>query len=178
MSKLTLPDGATYETGADAPVLKAWDGETVQGVVVKSDDERKFTLMVAYPADSPDVGVARDGFQDFASADAVEKACWSYMEKSRQIGAFHMDGTEGIGTLVENYVYRGPDWPIKAADGSEQVVKAGDWLWGVKWSDDGWNLIKSGEATGASPQGGGSRRAPSPADIQRVAARVVNGARQ
>jgi hypothetical protein len=173
MSKLTLPDGAVYEPGASAPVTKAWDGETVKGVVIKSDDERKFTLMVAYPADSADVGVARDGFQDFASPAEVEKACWSYMEKSRAIGAFHMDGTEGIGTLVENYVYRGPDWAIEAADGSNQVIKSGDWLWGVKWSDDGWNLIKSGEATGASPQGGGSRRAPNPADVARVKNRVA-----
>jgi hypothetical protein len=167
MSKLTLPDGAVYETAA-GKVAKTWDGETVKGVVVKSDDERKFTLMVAYPADSADVGIARDGFQDFASADAVEKACWSYMEKSRAIGAFHMDGTEGLGTLVENYVYRGPDWAIKAADGTEQVIKSGDWLWGVKWSDDGWNLIKSGEVTGASPQGAATRRAPNPADVAKV----------
>jgi hypothetical protein len=168
MSKLTLPDGAVYETGADAPVFKAWDGETVKGVVIKSDDERKYTLMVAYPADSADVAKARDGFQDFASPAEVEKACWSYMEKSREIGAFHMDGTEGFGTLVENYIYRGPDWELEAADGTTQVIKAGDWLWGVRWSDDGWGLIKSGEAKGASPQGGAKRRAASPADVARI----------
>lgn len=168
MSKLTLPDGTVYETGADAPVVKTWDGESVKGVVIKSDDTRQYTLMVAYPADSADVAKARDGFQDFASPAEVEKACWGYMEKSRQIGAFHMDGTEGMGTLVENYIYRGPDWGIEAADGTTQVIKSGDWLWGVKWSDDGWNLIKSGEATGASPQGGAKRRVPSPADVAKV----------
>src|SRR6185312_9981741 len=125
MSKLTLPDGTVYETGADAPVTKTtWDGESVRGVVVKSDDERKYTLMVAYPADSADVAKARDGFQDFASPAEVEKACWSYMEKSREVGAMHADGTEGFGTLVENYIYRGPDWVIKAVDGSEQTIKA------------------------------------------------------
>jgi len=173
MSKLTMPDGAVYETAGGSAEKSYWDGETVKGVVVKSDDERKFTLMVAYPANSADVGVARDGFQDFASPDAVEKACWSYMEKSRQIGGFHQDGTEGLGTLVENYVYRGPDWAIKAADGSEQVVKSGDWLWGVRWGDEGWDMIKSGEGRGASPQGGASRRSPNPADV----AKVVNRGR-
>ena len=172
MSKLTLPDGATYETGSAEKSY--WDGETVKGVVVKSDDERKFTLMVAYPANSADVGIARDGFQDFASPDAVEQACWSYMEKSRQIGGFHQDGTEGLGTLVENYVYRGPDWAIKAADGTDQVVKAGDWLWGVKWGDDGWNMIKSGEGCGASPQGAATRRTPNPTDV----AKVINRGRK
>jgi Putative phage serine protease XkdF len=173
MSKLTLPDGAVYETAGGQAEKSYWDGETVKGVVVKSDDARQFTLMVAYPANSADVSVARDGFQDFASTEAVEKACWSYMEKSRQIGGFHQDGTEGLGTLVENYVYRGPDWAIKAVDGTEQVIKAGDWLWGVRWGDEGWNMIKSGEGRGASPQGGASRRAPSPADV----AKVVNRGR-
>src|SRR5579872_1075510 len=167
MFELKLPDGATYRGDSQA-AAKTWDGETVKGIVVKSDDERRFTLMVAYPADSADVGVARDGFQDFASKAAVENACWSYMLKSRQVGAFHQDGTEGTGELVENYIYRGPDWNITAADGSEQVIKAGDWLWGVRWSEDGWNLIKSGEARGASMQGGAKRRVPSPADVARV----------
>jgi hypothetical protein len=172
MSELRLPDGAVYVTGKDSAGKSYWDGETVKGVVVKSDDERKYTLMVAYPADSPDVGRARDGFQDFATAAEVEKACWSYMEKSRQIGAFHQDGTEGHGTLVENYIYRGPDWLLKAADDTEQVIKSGDWLWGVRWSDDGWNAIKSGEARGASMQGEVRRRTPSPADVAKAKERA------
>lgn len=168
MFELRLPDGAVYQGDGAGSAVKTWDGETVMGVVIKSDDARKFTLMVAYPANSADVGVARDGFQDFASADAVEKACWSYMEKSREIGAFHQDGTEGFGTLVENYIYRGPDWELTAADGTSQVIKSGDWLWGVRWGDDGWNMIKSGEARGASPQGAARRRTPSPADVAKV----------
>jgi hypothetical protein len=165
-----MPDGAVYET-ADVPARKSWDGETVKGIVVKSDDERRYTLTVAYPADSADVGVARDGFQDFAAAEAVEKAAWSFMKNGGHIGAFHQDGTEGFGDLVESYVYRGPDWAIKAADDTEQVVKAGDWLIGTVWSEDGWNLIKSGEANGVSMQGGAKRRAPSPADVARVKGR-------
>lgn len=172
MSRLTLPDGAVYDTGPGSAGPSYWDGESVKGVVVKSDDERKFTLMVAYPAHSPDVGRARDGFQDFATAAEVEKACWSYMEKSREIGAFHQDGTEGFGTLVENYIYRGPDWALKAADGTEQVIKDGDWLWGVRWTDDGWNAIKSGEAKGASMQGQVRRRTPSPADVAKAKERA------
>jgi hypothetical protein len=168
MSKLTLPDGAVYETGAQQGAVKTWDGETVKGVVVKSDDAQRYTLTVAYPVDSPDVGVARDGFQDFASKTEVEKAAWSFMRNGGAIGAYHQDGTEGTGQLVESYVWRGPDWAIEAADGSTQVVKSGDWLIGTVWSEDGWNLIKSGEATGASPQGGAGRRTPNPADVARV----------
>ena len=178
MFELKLPDGAVYTSSQDGNTQKTWDGETVKGVVVKSDDERRYTLTVAYPADMPDVGVASDGFQDFASKAAVENAAWAFMRNGGKIGAFHQDGTEGFGDLVESYVYRGPDWPIEAANGSTQVVKAGDWLIGTVWSEDGWNLIKSGEIGGVSMQGGAKRRTPSPADVQRVAARVVDGARQ
>lgn len=149
--------------------MSRWDGETVKGVVVKSDEEIRYTLTVAYPADSPDVAKARDGFQDFASAAAVEKAAWSFMDH-REIGGFHQDGTEGAGKLVESYIYRGPDWPVEAADGSTQVIKSGDWLIGVIWTPEAWNDFKTGEATGVSMQGGAVRKNPSPNDVARVVA--------
>lgn len=173
MFKLTLPDGSTYE-GDETAVKSYWDGETVKGVVVKSEDETRYTLTVAYPADSPDTAVARDGFQDFASPETVEKAAWNYMRNAigngGEIGAFHADGTEGSGQLVESYVYRGPDWPIVAADGSTQVIKSGDWLIGTIWSEEAYSRFKTGEATGVSVQGDAVRRTPSPADIARVVA--------
>ncbi len=175
MGIFRLPDGATYETGGDS-APSYWDGETVKGVVVKSDDERRYTLTVAYPADSPDTAVARDGFQDFASPEAVEKAAWAFMQNGGEIGAFHADGTGGTGRLVESYVYRGPDWSIEAADGTTQVIKAGDWLIGTIWTPNAWDLFKSGEATGVSMQGGATRRTPSPNDVARVvAARASRG---
>jgi hypothetical protein len=175
LSKLTLPDGAVYETSADAE-KSYWDGETVKGVVVKANDETRYTLTVAYPADSPDAAVARDGFQDFASKEAVEKAAWAFMRNGGEIGAWHEDGTGGTGQLVESYIWRGPDWPIEAADGTTQVVKAGDWLIGTIWTPEAWTAIKSGEATGVSMQGGATRRVPTPLDMARaVAARNARG---
>ena len=170
-----MPDGAVYVTADPGRTFTAWDGETVKGVLVaKSDDERKYTLTVAYPADSPDVSRARDGFQDFASVGAVEKAAWSYMEKARNVGLMHAEGTDGAGTVVESYIYRGPDWHIQAPNGSDQVIKAGDWLIGIKWGQDAWNMIKSGEIGGVSMQGAAERRTPSPADIARVKANARN----
>lgn len=165
-----MPDGAIYRPGG--VVVKTWDGETVKGVVVKSVDEQKYTLQVAYPADSPDIGRARDGFQDFATAAEVEKAAWSYMEKARNIGLMHAEGTDGAGSVVESYIYRGPDWAIAAANGSEQMVKSGDWLIGIRWGDDAWNMIKSGEIGGVSMQGMVSRRNPSPADVAKAKERA------
>jgi len=168
-SELRLPDGAVYRVeGGGGNAAKTWDGETVKGVVVKSEDERQYTLQVAYPADSADIGTARDGFRDFASAEAVEKAAWSYMEKARNVGLMHAEGTDGAGSVVESYVYRGPDWALKAADGSDQVVKAGDWMIGIRWGDAAWNMIKSGEIGGVSMQGAAKRRTPSPADVAKV----------
>lgn len=136
--------------------------------VVKSSEERRFTLGVAYGADLPDVGKAADGFRDFAGPEAVEQAAWSYLRKGGGVGLHHQDGTEGHGHVVESYVYRGPDWVVEAPDGSTQIVKAGDWLLGVVWEPETWQAIKSGQITGYSPQGSARRREPSPEAIARL----------
>lgn len=161
MGKLTLPDGTVYDTGADAEDTYLWDGRSVKGIVVKSEDERRFTLTVAYPADKADVAVAADGHLDFASKAAVEDAAWGYMAKYRDVGAHHQEGTSGSGQLVESYIYRGPDWAIKSGD-SEIVIKSGDWLMGTIWPPEQWEKWKTGEYGGMSPQGGAKRRTPSP----------------
>src|SRR5215469_3119171 len=153
--KLTV----TYET---AP---AWDGQGVAGQLVKAAPERRYTLMVAYPANKCDVAVAKDGYQDFAGEDAVEDAAWNYMIKSRGIGLWHEDGTDGAGEVVESYIYRGPDWVIKAADGSEHVIKAGDWLMGVRWTPEAWADVLSGKINGLSMQGSALREEADPADL-------------
>lgn len=160
MGKLTLPDGTVYDTGADAEGTYLWDGATVKGVLIKSEDERRYTLTVAYPADKADVAVAADGHLDFASKSAVEDAAWGYMTNYRDVGMHHADGTSGAGQLVESYIYRGPDWVIKSGD-DEIVIKAGDWLMGTIWPPDTWQKWKTGELGGMSPQGGAKRRTPS-----------------
>jgi hypothetical protein len=88
------------------------------------------------------------------------KAAWEFM-KSPAIGLWHEDGTDGAGHVVESYVYRGPDWVIKAGD-AEHTVQAGDWLLGIRWSEETWPLVKSGKIGGVSPQGRARRRTPSP----------------
>ena len=148
----------SVEPAASAP---AWDGNGVAGMVVKSEDERRYTLTVAYPADKADTAVAADGFQDFAGKQAVEDAAWSYLTKSPAVGLWHKDGTDGAGSVVESYIYRGPDWTVKAADGSEHVVKAGDWLLGIQWTAETWPLVKEGRIGGVSMQGKAARRVPS-----------------
>lgn len=146
------------EPAAAAP---AWDGNSVAGMVVKSEAARRYTLTVAYPADKPDTAVAADGYRDFASKAAVEDAAWEYLTKSPKVGLWHKDGTDGAGTVVESYIYRGPDWAVKAADGTEHVVKAGDWLLGIQWTPETWAKVEAGEIGGVSMQGSAARRVPS-----------------
>lgn len=164
----TRPDGTvtTIET-SDTVAKSRWDGETISVRVLKADDERRYTLDVAYPADKADVAVALDKHRDFASKAVVEDAAWNYMRDYRQVGMCHTPeqaasvGTEllqqGAAELVESYIYRGPDWRV--AD--DVVVKAGDWLVGFVWTPQAWDLIKSGKINGVSVEGGAKRRKPS-----------------
>lgn len=149
-------------------MAEQWDGTGVAGAVLKTEDERRYTLTVAYPANKADASVAADGYRDFAGPQAVEDACWAYTTKSRQVGLWHADGTDGAGDVVESYIYRGPDWEIEAADGSTQVVKAGDWLLGIRWSEQTWPLVKQGLIGGVSMQGTASRRVPSAEAVEQL----------
>lgn len=147
------------EPRAPAPT----DGTGVAGLLVKAVEERRYTLVVAYPADKPDAEIAADGFRDFARKAVVEDAAWSYLTKSPNVGRWHADGTDGSGQVVESYIYRGPDWTVTAADGSTHVVKSGDWLMGIVWTPQSWDDVKSGRIGGVSMQGSAVRR-PASAD--------------
>lgn len=124
-------------------------------IIAKSVEEQRYILTVAYAADLPDVMKARDGHIDFASKAVVEQACWNFMAKGCPVGAFHAPGTTDLqlAEVVENYIYRGPDWVIKATDGTEQCVKEGDWMLGMILSSDAWDAYKEGIFGGVSPQG-------------------------
>ncbi len=139
----------------------AWDGVGVAGLVVKAESEQRYTLTVAYPANKADAAVAADGYKDFASKAAVEDAAWSYLTKSPVVGLWHADGTDGAGQVVESYIYRGPDWTVKAADGTEHTVTAGDWLLGIQWDQASYEDVKAGRIGGVSMQGKAARRVPS-----------------
>lgn len=158
--KVTVEDGSERVTieGGHAKAVADWDRETVTGVLVKAVPDRRYTLTVAYPADKADTAVAADGHRDFASKEAVEQAAWDYLANSPKVGLAHKDGTDGAGKVVESYVYRGPDWTV-AAGGGEHVVKAGDWMLGIVWSEQTWPDVLAGKIGGVSMQGSARRRA-------------------
>lgn len=112
------------------------------------DTARRYTLGLVYKAD------ALDAHGEFMTAEDIENAAWDYAINSREVGCFHVDGTGGNGTVVESYIYRGPDWVITSIDGRTTVtISAGDWLMGVIWSIPAWQLILSGRINGLSMQG-------------------------
>jgi hypothetical protein len=131
------------------------------GPVLKAEAERQFTLCLAWPVLKPDVAKAQDGRRDYARADVIEVTAWAWMAKSRSVGLYHRDGTEGHGTVVESYIYRGPDWQATP----DTLIKAGDWIIGTIWDDVGWALWKTNLVNGMSPLGTAQRRPADPALI-------------
>jgi hypothetical protein len=125
--------------------------------VIKAVAPLQYTLALAYPAGSLDKGVARDGFRDFAGAEAVRDAAWDYLEKCRDVGVLHADGTSGAGRVVESFLWPdgAPDWQA-----GDQLIKSGDWLIGTVWGDRTWAEIEAERLRGVSPQGSARRRRP------------------
>lgn len=123
-----------------------------------AETEDRFVLGIAYQAGkNPMIKRGADGFRDWATSREIELACHNFMKANgRRVGLFHVDGTDdaGYATVVENYIYRGPDWTL--ADG--QIVKSGDWVLGAELDPVAWQLVKDGKITGWSPQGRARRR--------------------
>lgn len=113
-----------------------------------------YALGLSYPADR------NDGHHEFMKSQTVQKAAWDFLRTGSQIGLHHLDGTVGHAQVVESYIYRGPDWVTTAADGTTQVIKAGDWMLGVQFDAATWPLVMSGQVNGWSIQGVGRRRKP------------------
>ena len=147
----------------DADEPSAVDTPYAECLVVKSVEERRFTLGVAYPAMKPDATKAADGHRDFVSPEVLEKTAHEWLRKYQDVNLFHQDDTSGHFTPAESYIYRGPDWTVTSpVDGSEYVIKAGDWMLGGYWDDYGWELVKAGLVNGWSPEGTARRSKPSP----------------
>lgn len=116
-------------------------------------EEQRYVLGIAYQAGrDPRIRKGMDGGRDYFTEAELEKAAHSFMRNGADSGLYHEDGTRA-GTVVESYIYRGPDWPATGPDGAVTVVKSGDWLVGAILDERSWQLYKRGELTGWSPQG-------------------------
>jgi hypothetical protein len=119
-------------------------------------EEQRYILALAYQA-GRDQRIAKgvDGGRDYFTEAELEKAAFSYLSSGNpQVGIGHADGTTGAATVVESYIWRGPDWDF----GDGIVVKKGDWLVGMILEPKSWELAKAGKLAGVSPQGTARRR--------------------
>lgn len=164
---MTMAGAAPYsEVDTTLLSIKELDSNYAATRLVKATEEQRYTLGVAYPAHKADVRRAADGFRDFVPAEVLEKTAWNWMQKHRDISLFHKGGTSGHGTVVESYIYQGPDWEQPSpVDGKLYVIKKGDWLMGCIWDAYGWTLVKAGLVNGWSPEGGAKRHLPSPEEL-------------
>lgn len=121
-------------------------------VQVVKNAPQKYTLGVVYAHGESDF------HNDTMTEVELEKAAWAFMAKDGvqgRVGLMHEPGTDGAGKVVESYIYRGPEWTMKAANDASQtqVIKSGDWLMGVVWGDAAWDAIQKGKVNGYSLQG-------------------------
>ncbi len=127
------------------------------GVLVKSVDEDRFGLFVAYSPNRLPLRGA-DGKVDLASPRVLEKAAWRFALNGLKVGTDHRPGGEGAARVVENYVWRGAPWHVVGPDGTEEVVSEGDWLVGLLFTREAWADFKSGRWSGISLQGSATRK--------------------
>ena len=160
------PSGITLAHPSAAP------GEISYGGFVKAEDDRRFSLGLAYPAMRVDPKRGADGKRDFVQPDVLEMAAHSWMLKALQdhsgaAGMFHFNGAgggapiENCCSIAESYIYRGPDWLLKSVDDVDVTIYAGDWLMAAYWTAEAWPMVKSLQVRGWSPEGFALRSPPS-----------------
>lgn len=135
--------------------------------VLKAHEESRFLLVVAYSASKMPARGA-DGKVDLASPEVLEKAAWKFADNGLRVGLFHKPGGEGSARVVENFIHRGKPMRFTAPDGTEQVVRKGDWCVGMILSPEAWDLFKAGAIKGASPQGTARRKPATAKTLARI----------
>ena len=140
--------------------VPAVDTDLVGTNVIKTAEEHRYTLSVAYPAMRADKAVAADGHIDFISAEALAKTAWEFLKKGG-VTMHHQPGTSGHAEIVESYIWPGPDWVVESPVNKESyTVRKGDWMLACRWDEEGWSAVKSGLVNGFSPEGSARRVKP------------------
>ena len=150
----------------EAHAQKTAAADLVITAVAKAEEESRFLLMVGYSPNRMPLRGA-DGKLDVASPEVVEKACWRFMENGARGGLMHKAGGENALRVVENGIYRGPEWHFTAANGEEVTVRKGDWLIGAILSPSAWRRYKNGEFGSGSLQGSAQRGPARPETLAR-----------
>jgi len=123
-------DEPAVEKSWRVPLFKSEEEQVVYGVVLEPGTE--------------------DLQGDIVAAADVRKACHEFMMKSQRIGHEHEGSVNA--QIVENYIA-----PLDFDCGGQRVKK-GSWIMVTKIHDPNiWNAVKTGEITGYSIGGSGTR---------------------
>lgn len=131
--------------------------EGMRSVYKAANPPQRYVLGIAYmPGMRPEIAKGLDGGRDYFTEAELEKAAFSFLaDGPPEIGIGHIDGTTGCATVVESYVWRGPDWDF----GNGVTVTKGTWLIGAILDEHSWSLAQAGKLNGFSMQGAARRRA-------------------
>jgi len=101
-----------------------------------------------------------DAQGEYTSADEIEKAMYSFMEKAQNFGVNHEDNTIEFGfgnkpicKVLESYIVPAT-YTLTCSDGRREEIKKGSWWLTVRVIDKAvWKMIKEGKITGYSMGG-------------------------
>lgn len=152
-----LPDKVKTTNKVEKAVTPAEQVEVIwEGEISKADSEKQQLFGWASVIEVNGEPVV-DLQGDYISADEMEKAAYSYVQKSRKGGDMHLrDEWEPIqkSEMIESFIVT-PE--KREAMGLPDSVPTGWWV-GFKVNDaDVWSKVKSGERTGFSIHGKGRR---------------------
>lgn len=142
---------------------------TAEFVIAKNDDEEDTEekqiafAPVLIPGEADKQG-------DIIPDHEIEKAAHDYLAHFRKVDADH-DLLDGRGTPVESWTLK-RDQSFTKPDGTEsRVYPKGSWFMGIRFDDETWSRLKSGELGGLSIYGGAK-----PIDVDAIKASITGTA--
>jgi hypothetical protein len=130
-------DAKGADWGVSAPlVVKAEDGDR---------EQQKAWAPVLIPNETDKQG-------DVIPADEIEKAAHEFLSEFRNIDTDH-DLLSGKGSPIESWTLKTESTFTRPDGGESREYPAGTWMLGVKFADEAWQRVKSGDLTGFSIYG-------------------------
>jgi len=137
------PDGDTHRWATETPLLlKRADADD------GGDTDKKQVAFapVLIPGEADKQG-------DVIPPHEIERAAHDYIANHRKVDTDH-DLLDGAGVPVESWVAKSPT-TFELPDGSQsREYPDGTWFMGVRFDDDAWERVKSGDLSGFSIYGG------------------------
>lgn len=135
------PDGKTHR----------WQSEATLYVSKSESEKDEDVKQVAFAPVLIPKEADKQG--DVIPMPAIEDAAHMYLSEYRKVDSDH-DLRDGKGTPVESWTLK-QDTTFEMPDGAEsREYPAGTWVMGIKFSDETWDRVVSGDLNGLSIYGG------------------------